>query len=162
MISYWSSICKWLSLKWPSWAMAQKWWRTVLTISLQFCGPLIQRAIGPLSLSCSSICCSMEIKRSGSHWYVVYMKLPSLLDLLMQKYISSLFSIRFLRRTVLFIFYIIIFIIQYIFIAELKYGAIKHLSEFLQIFTDEKRDNLVDILLNLQVNIISDYIIIYI
>lgn len=34
--------------------------------------------------------------------------------------------------------------------AELKYGAIKHLSEFLEIFTDDKRDNLVDIFLNLQ------------
>lgn len=33
--------------------------------------------------------------------------------------------------------------------AELKYGAIKHLSEFLEIFTDEKRDNLVDIFLHL-------------
>jgi len=40
-------------------------------------------------------------------------------------------------------------------VAELKYGAIRHLSEFLSIFDDEKRDNLVDVFLNLQVHFIN-------
>jgi hypothetical protein len=69
----------------------------------------------------------------------------------MQRFIYFLYLTRFLRKIVFFIFYLP-FLFLSNFIAELKYGAIKHLSEFLQIFTDEKRDNLVDILLNLQVN----------
>lgn len=36
---------------------------------------------------------------------------------------------------------------------EVKYGTIKNLSNFLQVFDHEKRENLVDVFLHLQVNI---------